>query len=172
MAAIALHNQSRPIGDNSTSQRASRDETSLLAETNYPRDVAAGALGMSAMVLPGVSGAYMLLIIDRYEALLDAVSSAKQYVSGGDVALSSFLPVLVPFAIGALISVVLLSNALKWMLHRHRELTLGVLLGLLFGSVLGLWPFTERSQLHHYAAYAMLAATGFVSTWSLARVTR
>ena len=123
------------------------------------------------MVLPGVSGAYMLLIMGRYEAFLESISLARQYVSGHDVAPSSFLSMLIPFGIGALASLVLLSNALRWMLHHQRDLTLGVLLGLLFGSVMGLWPFTEESQAPQCAAYSLLAATGFVSTWALARIT-
>ena len=91
-------------------------EGRFVVTPNYPRDVASGVLGMSAMVLPGISGAYMLLVLDRYETILAAIAEAKRFVfSGNDRGTSmSFLQVLIPTAIGAVLSVVLLSNLFIW----------------------------------------------------------
>ncbi len=138
----------------------------------YGLDVAAGALGMSAMVLPGISGAYMLLLLDRYDAILEAVSMTKDYVTslGREGSLTAICRVLIPVAIGAGLSLVLLSNLLKWLLHRHPQPTLGLLLGILFGSVFGIWPFESAAAPIDYLAGAGLAAIGFLGTLWLSRL--
>ena len=138
----------------------------------YSRDLAAGALGMSAMVLPGISGAYMLLILGRYEAILGAISVAKDFAMSwgerGDV--WPVIRVVAPTAIGAIGALVILSNFLKWLLERHEKPTLGVLLGILLGSVVGIWPFDGASQAGDYAVGALLAVGGFVFTLYLSRI--
>lgn len=48
---------------------------------------------------------------------------------------------MLPVGIGVLVGVAAVSNVLHWFLHHHRKATLGVLIGLLLGSVVGLWPF-------------------------------
>ena len=137
----------------------------------YATDVAAGALGMSAMVLPGVSGAYMVLVLGRYETILASISSAKTFVASfGSEGNSEFLRVLIPVAIGAVLGLVLLSNFLKWMLHAHEKLTLGILLGILLGSVVGIWPFEAESAVTDYLLGGGLAAVGLLCTLSLSRI--
>ncbi len=137
----------------------------------YAKDLAAGALGMSAMVLPGVSGAYMLLILNRYEAILSSIAVAKDFlVSAGEKGDPAFLHVLIPVAIGATLGLVLLSNFLRWMLQRHKPLTLGLLLGILLGSVIGIWPFEADSRLVDYLFGVGLAAAGFACTTLLSRI--
>lgn len=143
----------------------------LVITPDYARDVAAGVLGMSAMVLPGISGAYMLLILNRYENILAAISLTKGYVlSIGKTGDLAFLHVIVPTAIGALLSLFLLSNLLKWMLRRHRSATIGLLLGILFGSVVGIWPFDATSQPRDIAVGSGLAIAGFLATVLLSRI--
>ncbi|MFQ5462786.1 MAG: DUF368 domain-containing protein [Phycisphaerae bacterium] len=137
-------------------------------------DFFAGGLAMSAMVLPGISGAYMLLILGRYETVLAAVALCKSWVlSGGtDASVGVFFPVLAPVAAGSLLGVLLLSHFLKWMLNRHADLTIGVLLGILLGSVIGIWPFTAHSDMGDYATGVALATVGFTATTLLARIKR
>ena len=133
--------------------------------------ISAGMLGMSAMVLPGVSGAYMLLILGRYETILAAVSVGKSYaLSCGGQGDPVFLQVVIPTVIGAVFSLVFLSNVLKWMLHRHRALTVGLLLGILLGSVVGIWPFDAASEAGDYGLGVFLAVVGFVATMLLSRI--
>jgi len=141
-------------------------------EPDYPRDVAAGVLGMSAMVLPGISGAHMLLILGRYEVVLAAVSQTKDYVFslGGEGSLSEFLPIMIPVAIGALVGLVVLSNLLKWMLRRHKQAMVGALLGVLWGAVYALWPFSAASGAGDYLLGVGLMITGFAATAALSRI--
>lgn len=169
MIVIALTNDEPP---DAPGLKAAVAAGEFVVNHHYPRDLAAGALGMSAMVLPGISGAYMLLVLDRYETILASISLAKDYALSmgrrGDAAV--FLSVLIPTAIGAIVSLVCLSNVLKWMLRRHEKPTLGLLLGILLGSVVGIWPFDATSHAADYAVGALLALAGFVFTALVARI--
>ena len=135
-------------------------------------DITAGALGMSSMILPGISGAYMLLILHRYETILAAVAMTKDFVFSmgqkGNPAV--FMKVIVPAGLGAVVSVIFLSNFLKWMLRKHEKLMIGILLGILLGSVVGIWPFDQTSSLNDIVLGAVLAVAGFFSTFILSRI--
>lgn len=98
--------------------------------------VVAGAAGAAAMVLPGVSGAYLLLLLGQYEAVVTAIKD----LSRGD---ASALATVVPIGAGVLVGIAGVSNLLRWLLHRYEKATLAVLLGLLLGAPAGLYPFRE-----------------------------
>ncbi len=141
-------------------------------EAAYGMDLLAGVLGVSAMVLPGISGAYMLLVIGRYEAVLAAITAARRWVfSGGSDGDLAWLGVLIPVNIGMIVGVVTLSNLLKWLLRRHEKPTLGFLMGVLLGSVVGIWPFEGETTASAYLAGGVLAAIGFAVTFGLSRRT-
>jgi putative membrane protein len=165
MIAIVLTRQEKPSADELV-------EGAVAIHAAYGTDLIAGLLGMSAMVLPGISGAYMLLILGRYETILRAIHEAKDYAVsfGGEGDIASALRVIVPVGIGAVVSVVGLSNLLKWLLHHHEHPTLGVLLGVLLGSVIGIWPFHATSTSGDYGIGAALTAAGFVGTFALSRM--
>ncbi len=112
-------------------------------ESGAPILILAGVLGASAMILPGVSGGYLLLVLGQYVPILSAVDAVKSALARGVMAEAAgpALQVLLPVGIGAAVGIVALSNALRWLLRRHARPTLGVLLGLLLGAVVGLWPF-------------------------------
>ncbi len=102
-------------------------------------DVVSGVVGSTTMVLPGISGSYMLLILDQYDRVVGAVADLK------DRNFKAFR-IIGPVGIGAVIGIVGLSNLLKYLLRKHKDATLGVLLGMLLGSVIGLWPFDKAPQ--------------------------
>ena len=102
-----------------------------------------GLAGASAMILPGVSGGYLLLILGQYESILGSIDTLKRGLLGGpdiDLILES-MTVVIPVGIGVVIGIVGVSNLLRWLLDRYAKATLGVLLGLLLGAAVGLWPF-------------------------------
>jgi len=103
----------------------------------------AGVAGASAMILPGVSGGYLLLVLGQYVPILTAIDDLKNALSQRDfaAAMDPMLGVCVPVGIGVIVGVVGVSNALRWLMARFAKPTLGVLLGLLIGAVAGLWPF-------------------------------
>jgi len=97
-----------------------------------------GALAASSMILPGISGSYILLIFGLYDVV---ISSLRPGTLMEDLA-GSFA-ILVPFGIGVAIGIGALSNVLKVVLVRWERPAHAALLGLLLGSVLGLWPFRD-----------------------------
>jgi len=103
-----------------------------------------GLAGASAMVLPGISGGYLLLVLGQYVNILTAVDTFKEGLKGGDLALAlQATHVLVPVGLGVVTGVIGVSNLIKLLIQRSERATLGVLLGLLLGAVIGLWPFQQ-----------------------------
>ncbi len=115
------------------------------ATSGFVMMLLAGVAGASAMILPGVSGGYLLLVLGVYVSILSAIDAVKVALKAGDFgALSDpLISVVIPVGIGVVVGIVVVSNALKWLLAKHEEPTLGILLGLLVGAVVGLWPFQQ-----------------------------
>lgn len=107
--------------------------------------VLSGLAGASAMILPGVSGGYLLLLLGQYEPILGAIDELKLGLigpAGFDFArILGSMDIIVPVGIGVVLGVVGVSHSLRWLLARFEKATLGVLLGLLLGAVVGLYPF-------------------------------
>ena len=103
----------------------------------------AGIAGASAMILPGISGGYLLLVLGVYVPILAGIDGLKEGLKAGDVAAlqGPLLDVVIPVGLGVVVGVVVVSNLLKWLLSKFELPTLGSLLGLLVGAVVGLWPF-------------------------------
>jgi putative membrane protein len=93
---------------------------------------ASGALAICAMILPGISGSFILLLLRKYEHVFDAIGHFD-------------LAVIVPFALGAASGLALFSRLLVWLLRHHYRVTLTTIVGMLMGSLWLLWPFQSRS---------------------------
>lgn len=101
-----------------------------------------GAAAASAMILPGVSGAFLLLLLGQYEPIIGAIKDSVGALKDGDFgALMSQMGVVIPVGIGVLLGVAIVSNVLRWVLHHYERVTLGVLLGLIIAAPAGLYPF-------------------------------
>jgi putative membrane protein len=105
----------------------------------------AGVAGASAMILPGVSGGYLLLVLGVYVPVLSAIHALKEAIKAGDLASATdpVMAVVLPVGIGVGVGILIVSNVLRLVLERYAQSTLGVLMGLLVGAVFGLWPFQE-----------------------------
>lgn len=105
----------------------------------------AGLLGASAMILPGISGGYLLLVLGQYVKILAGIEQFKEALKAMAVSemMHLGLTLILPVGLGVVIGIVVVSNALKFLLKKYEKATLGVLLGLLLGAVVGLWPFQE-----------------------------
>ena len=136
--------------------------------------VLAGAAGGAAMILPGVSGAYLLLILGQYRTIVDAVAAAADAGRSADIAaLLAAASVLAPVAAGVGVGIVGVSNVVKLLLARHQRATLGFLLGLLLGAVIGLWPFGDATPTPgQTSAATALVVTGFVFSWGISYLGR
>jgi len=139
-----------------------------LSSTQLPRNTVVylivGAIAASSMILPGVSGSYLLLILGMYEVVVGSISETLR----GDR--MEGLAVMVPVGIGAVLGVALLSNVLKFALARAPKPSHAVLLGLLCGSVLGLWPFQEAQHPELTDRSTRIAVTLLVEGTDLAAV--
>ncbi len=102
---------------------------------------AMGVVAAASMILPGISGSYMLLIFGMYDVVIGSLSARALEADP-----SACLAVLVPVGVGAVAGMGLLSNLLKHLLARYSAVSHGALLGLLLGSVLGLWPFQSPTH--------------------------
>lgn len=139
----------------------------------------AGLAAFAAMLLPGLSGSYLLVLSGQYVPVLDAVDGLKRAMASGTglhwQAFAAPADVLIPFAAGTLAALVGMSNLLRLLLERQRSLMLGILLGLLVGAILGLWPFrTETSAFGlptpiQALASGGLVAIGFAVTYAIGR---
>jgi len=123
-------------------------QTSGLGETGgdssgFVMLLVAGVAGASAMILPGVSGGYLLLVLGQYVAILGGIHALTVALKARDLwaAWDPILGVVLPVGLGVVIGIVVVSNLLKVLLTRYEKPTLGALLGLLVGAVVGLWPF-------------------------------
>jgi putative membrane protein len=90
----------------------------------------AGAIAICAMILPGISGSFILVLLGLYSFVLTAVK-------GLDIS------VLLIFASGCLVGIVSFAGILRWLLARWRDLTLAFLTGLMIGSLNKIWPWKE-----------------------------
>ncbi|MEM9381345.1 MAG: DUF368 domain-containing protein, partial [Planctomycetota bacterium] len=97
-----------------------------------------GAAAASSMILPGISGSYVLLILGLYDTVVGSISISELRESP-----TESLSIVGPVIVGAGLGVALLSNVLRALLRKHSGATHGALLGLLLGSVIGLYPFQE-----------------------------
>ncbi len=108
----------------------------------------AGVAGASAMILPGVSGGYLLLVMGAYVPILSGIDQFKEALKAADPSalMDPFLGVVLPVGVGVVVGIVAVANALRWALENHKNTTLGVLLGVLVGAVVGLYPFQQGVQ--------------------------
>jgi putative membrane protein len=90
----------------------------------------AGAIAICAMILPGISGSFLLVLMGLYSFVLGAVKSLD-------------ITVLLIFASGCLVGIVSFAGFLRWLLARWRDLTLAFLTGLMVGSLNKIWPWKE-----------------------------
>lgn len=100
----------------------------------------AGLIAAFAMVLPGISGSYLLLLMGMYVPFLEAADRVGDALRGSAALFPAALQVL-PFLAGIVLGVVVGARLVRFCLERRQNATLGVLLGLLAGAAAGLWPF-------------------------------
>lgn len=89
-----------------------------------------GALAICAMILPGISGAFILLLLGKYEYILNALSTFK-------------LDAILVVGVGAVVGLLSFSNLLSWLLKRYHNMTIALLSGFMIGSLNKVWPWKE-----------------------------
>jgi len=90
-----------------------------------------GCLAICAMILPGISGSFILLILNKYAYIFNAIGYFQ-------------FSILLPFILGAVTGLVFFSRVLSWLLARFYKNTILFIVGLLVASLWVIWPFQER----------------------------
>ncbi len=103
----------------------------LISENSSPLFLfLAGALAICAMILPGISGAFILVLLGAYKPVLDAIHTKD-------------FKLLAIIVIGATSGLLSFSKVLKWLFNNYRNYTLAVLTGFILGSLNKIWPWKE-----------------------------
>ncbi|WMI67083.1 DUF368 domain-containing protein [Aestuariibaculum sp. YM273] len=95
----------------------------------------AGAIAICAMILPGISGSFILIILGAYKTLSDAIHDVD-------------IKKLIIFFSGAIIGLLSFSHALKWLFKNYHNITLALLTGFIFGSLNKVWPWKQTISWH------------------------
>ncbi|EOZ96667.1 putative membrane protein [Indibacter alkaliphilus LW1] len=90
----------------------------------------AGAIAISAMILPGISGSFLLLILGQYERVLQAVNERD-------------IVTLALFALGCVVGLLSFSRLISWFLKKYHALTIAFLSGIMLGSINKIWPWKK-----------------------------
>lgn len=100
------------------------------AEFSYPYLFMSGGIAICAMILPGISGSFILLMLGMYVTVLSAVKGLD-------------IPVILVFCLGCLAGLMAFSKLLSWLLNKAYNITMALLLGLMIGSLNRVWPWKE-----------------------------
>ncbi len=90
----------------------------------------AGALAICAMILPGISGAFILLLLGKYEFIVNALIQMN-------------IPVILVFILGCATGILSFSRVLSWILEKYHTITIALLAGFMLGSLNKVWPWKE-----------------------------
>lgn len=102
----------------------------------------AGCVAIVAMILPGISGSFLLLIMGKYTQLLDALNDLSIGIKDMNYdRILAFIMVVIPFGLGCVVGISSFSWLLNHLLKHYRCMTLSILLGLMIGSLQKLWPY-------------------------------
>ena len=99
-------------------------------EPSYLNIFIAGSIAICAMILPGISGSFILLLMGLYAPVLAAVKGLQ-------------LDIMAVFALGAVLGLMLFSRLLSWLLHHYQDLMFSLLTGFMLGALLKVWPWKE-----------------------------
>lgn len=92
-----------------------------------------GAIAVAAMILPGISGSFILLLIGQYEHILRAAAERDMVTLG-------------IFILGALVGLALFARVLSWLFTRYHDSAVAILAGIMFGALRKLWPWQVEGE--------------------------
>ena len=103
-----------------------------------------GFIAIIAMILPGVSGAFILLILGAYQTFIGIINQFREGLTSMNFEMiwQAFYKIII-IAIGAILGLKLFSKILNWMFANHKNITLALLTGFMIGSLNKLWPWKK-----------------------------
>lgn len=112
-----------------------------------------GAIAVCAMILPGISGAFILVLLGSYEIVLSAVGDRD-------------FKILITVALGCVFGLLSFAKVLKWMFSKYRDITLAILTGFILGSLNKIWPWKEVLETRTYGEKTLVIADQNISPFS------
>ncbi len=103
------------------------------ANTSYWFIFVAGSIAICAMILPGISGSFILVLLGMYKFVLAAVSNLE-------------ISVILTFMVGAAVGIIAFSNVLSWLLKKYHNSTIAILAGFMVGSLNKVWPWKQITE--------------------------
>ena len=113
----------------------------------------AGAIAICAMILPGISGAFILVLLGAYKTITEAAHDFDFKTLG-------------IFALGAVVGLLSFSKLLKWLFVHYTNITLGVLTGFIAGSLNKIWPWKEVLETELYGEKEVVLKEASVLPWN------
>ena len=113
-----------------------------------------GFIAISAMLLPGISGSYILLMIGKYEFMLESISNL-------------YLENILIFSIGALFGILSFSKIIYWLLNKYYNTTIFFLSGLMLGALNKVWPWTYNDEIFFPMEYYTVTGENNLFIYSL-----
>lgn len=95
-----------------------------------------GALAICAMILPGISGSFILLLLGKYQFILNAIHQKD-------------FGILIIFISGIIVGILSFVRILQFLLHRYHDITIAILTGFVIGSLNKIWPWKENNPFSH-----------------------
>jgi len=104
----------------------------------------AGFIAIIAMILPGISGSFILLLIGAYEVFIGSINQFSEGLTSSNFALvKAALVKLITFGLGAVVGLKVFSGVLNWLFNNYKNITLGVLTGFMLGALNKIWPWKK-----------------------------
>lgn len=103
-----------------------------------------GFIAIIAMILPGISGSFILLLLGSYEVIINTLNDLSTAIFSGnwDLLWTSMIKILL-FIIGAIVGIKLFSGVLNWLFKHYKNITLGILTGFMIGALNKVWPWKK-----------------------------
>ena len=98
-----------------------------------------GAIAICTMILPGISGSFILVILGKYDYIMEAIDTLN-------------IPVLLVFAVGCGVGILAFSKVLHWLLGKWERQTMLVLVGFVIGSLVKVWPWSNMEAIREAQA--------------------
>ncbi|SDQ59228.1 DUF368 domain-containing protein [Flagellimonas zhangzhouensis] len=112
-----------------------------------------GALAICAMILPGISGAFILVLLGSYKTILDAVHERD-------------IKIILTVGLGAVFGLLSFARLLKWMFNHYKNITLALLTGFILGSLNKIWPWKKVLETKTFGDKTMVVDDMNVLPWA------
>ena len=99
-----------------------------------------GIVAMCSMIIPGLSGSFVLLLMGNYELIFNAVSDLRALEFG------KALPIIIPVGLGAVLGLLALSRILSWLFKNYHDVAVSSITGFIVGSLVIIWPWKDTIQ--------------------------